>query len=49
VTFRFDVVPEVLDFSIRTDEERASNDAEERAAEEFFHAARAVRFDRFQI
>jgi hypothetical protein len=49
VALRFDVVPDLLDFSIRTDEVRASNDAEERPAEECFHAARAVSFDRFQI
>ena len=49
MAFCFDVVPDALDFSIRTDKERASNDAEERAAEEFLHAARAVSFDRFQI
>ena len=49
MAFRFDVVPDAFDFPIRTDEERASNDAEERTAEKCFHAARAVSFDRFQI
>ena len=49
MAFRFDVVPDLLDFSIRTDEVRASNDAEERPAEECFHTARTVSFDRFQI
>jgi hypothetical protein len=49
VSFHFDVVPDVLEFAVGADEKGAADNAEERAAQEFFHAARAVGFDRFEI
>jgi len=49
VAFHFDAVPNAFEFAIGADQERAADDAEERAAKEFFHAARAIRLDRFQV
>jgi hypothetical protein len=49
MTFSFDVVPDVLELAVRTDQERASHNSKKRFAEEFLHAARAVGFDRFEI
>jgi len=49
VAFCFDVIPNVFEFAVGADEKRAADDAEKRAAEEFFHAARAVGFNRLQI
>ena len=49
MAFRFDVVPDVFEFAVGADEKGAADDAQERAAEESFHAARAVGFDRFEI
>jgi hypothetical protein len=49
VAFHFDVVPDVFEFAVGADEKGAADDAQERAAQESFHAARAVGFDRFQI
>ncbi len=49
MAFRFDVVPDVFELAVGADQKCAADDAEERAAEEFLHAARAVGFDRFEI
>ena len=49
VAFHFDVVPDVFEFAVGADQKGAANDAQERAAEESFHAACAVGFDRFEI
>jgi hypothetical protein len=49
VAFGADFIPDFFDFAVRADEERAADDAEERATEKFLHAARAVGFDRFQV
>jgi len=49
VAFGFDVVPDVLELAVQTDQERASHNSKKRFAEEFLHAARAVGFDGFEI
>ena len=49
MAFGADGIPDFLDFALGIDEEAAANDAEKRTAEELFHAARAVSFNRFQI
>ena len=49
VAFGFDVVPDLFEFAVSANEKSAANDSQERSAEKFLHAARAVSFDRFQI
>lgn len=49
MAFGADFVPDFFDFAVRADEECATDNAEERAAEKFLHAARAVGFDGFQV
>jgi len=49
VAFHFDAVPDAFEFAVGADQKGAADDAQERAAEESFHAARAVGFDRFEI
>jgi len=49
VALGLDVVPNAFEIAFRVDEERAADDAKERTAEEFLHAARAVGFDSLQI
>ena len=49
MTLGADFVPVFLDIAVGPDEERASDDAEERFAEELFHAANAVGFDGVEI
>ena len=49
MAFGFYLVPDFFDFALGADEKGAADDAEERAAEEFLHAARAVGFDGFQV
>jgi len=49
VALRFDVVPNVFELAVRADEERAPDNAKERTAKEFLHAARAVGFDSLQV
>jgi hypothetical protein len=49
VAFCFYVVPNVFEFAVGANEKRTADDAEKRAAEKFFHAARAVGFNRLQI
>jgi len=49
MAFGFDVVPDVFELAVQTDQERASHNSKKRFAEEFLHAARAVGFDRFEI
>jgi hypothetical protein len=49
MAFRFDVVPDVLDFAVGADQERAAHDSQERFAQERLHAPRAEGFDHFKI
>ena len=49
MAFRFHVVPDVFDFPVGADQERAAHDSQERAAEEFLHASRSVRFDQLEF
>ncbi len=49
MAFGFYGVPDVLDFAVGADEEAAAHDSQERFAEEFFHAARAVGFNHVEI
>ncbi len=49
MAFGFDVVPDVFELAVGSNEKSTANDSQERAAEEFLHAARAVGFDVFQI
>lgn len=44
-----DLVPDFIYSAIRADEKCAADDAEERFAKEFFHAAHAVGFDGLKI
>jgi hypothetical protein len=44
-----DLVPDFVYSAVRSDEKCAADDAEEGFAEEFFHAAHAVRFDGLEI
>lgn len=48
MAFHFDAVPDVFEFAIGADEKGAANDAQERAAQESFHAARTIGFDGFE-
>lgn len=49
MTFGFDVVPNVFELAVQTDQESASHNSKKRFAKEFLHAARAVGFNRFEI
>jgi hypothetical protein len=49
MALRFDVVPDVFELTVCADEKGATDDAEERTAEELLHAARPIGFDRFEI
>ena len=49
MAFGFDVVPDVLDLSVRADQERAAHDAQKRLAQEFLHAACTVGFDHLEV
>ena len=42
-------IPNFFQLTVRSNEERAADDAEKGFAEEFFHAARAVCFDGFEF
>lgn len=41
------VVPNMFEVTVGTDQKSTADNAEERPAEEFLHAARAVGFNRF--
>jgi len=49
VAFRFYIVPDVLDFSVRADQERAAHDSQERFAEKFLHPARPVSLNHLEF
>ena len=49
MAFGADFIPDFFDFAVGADQKCAADDVEERAAEEFLHAARAIGLDRFQI
>lgn len=49
MAFGFHVVPDVLDFSVGADQERAAYNPQKRLAQEFLHAARAVGFYHLEI
>lgn len=49
MAFGADFVPDFLQFAVGANEVRAADDAKERFAEEFLHAARAVGFDGFEV
>lgn len=49
MAFDGDFVPVFFDFSVGADQKSASDNAEERFAEEFFHTANAVGFDGVKI
>jgi hypothetical protein len=49
VALRFDVVPNVFELAFRADQEGAADNAKERTAQEFLHAARAVGFDSLEV
>ncbi len=49
MAFRFYVVPDMLDFSVRADQKRAAHDSQKRFAEEFLHAARPVSLNHLEF
>ncbi len=49
MSFHFDAVPDAFEFAVGADKKGAADDAQERAAEESFHAARTIGFDGFEI
>ena len=49
MAFRFYIVPDVLDFSVRADQERAAHDSQERFAEKFLHPARPVSLNHLEF
>ena len=49
MAFGFYVVPDVLDFSVGTDQKRAAHDSQERFPKKFLHPPRSVRLDHFEL